>query len=53
MAGEEFVPKDQYRGRVQKERKSLLIQVGVLIALSAALSLAFFVTISGATTAAQ
>ena len=46
--GEETIGKEEYKARVGKERKSLLIQVGVLLALSATLSLIFFVTLNSA-----
>lgn len=53
MAGEEFVPKDQYKAKVKEEMKSLIIQVGVLVALSIGLSLTFYLTLTGAQTAAE
>jgi hypothetical protein len=51
--GEETIDKSEYKARVGKERKSLLIQVGTMLALSAVISLIFFITLSGANAPAQ
>lgn len=52
MADEEFVSKADYPARVKAEHRKLLIQSVLMIAISVAISLFFYVQVSPAATPA-
>ena len=41
-----FVPKSEYKAVVASEHKSLKVQVGIMIAISLGVSLAFFIQLN-------
>jgi hypothetical protein len=49
MADEEFVSKADYPARVKAEHRKLLIQTVLMVAISVAISLFFFVQVNPAT----